>query len=903
VRFTLLIALTLTAALTADSTAEVRRDRHGDPLPAEAVQRFGLAQHRFPGAVFQFTADGKSIVAISWGRYVSRLDASTGRVTEHFTLPVEDAHNAHLFPDGRRAILVRRPPDGFGGDISWEVWDLERRAAVNTVSAVQWDWEPTFGPAGDLIAATSHRSGTDAAAIVLHLIDARTGRVREIDRLALEPGQSQCQLRAVVSTDRKQVVYGSWSNGIAHLRAWDVATASSPWDARVAISNSPQIAPLPAGKWLVYDREKNRVIDGASGKESDDRAPNVSGVTIVYVTPQGHRLVLASVAAGQRLHVWDGPTGRSRSGSDGWAVEPPASWSLVPSPGGKTALIDGSEARLVDLETGKVVWGDTWADGHTAAVEQLRISADGSRLASAAADGTIRVWDATDGRPLGLWKATGYSTGHPYWSHGSSGFGIVNQVPMDLSADGHQLLFIESAGFQEPTTIRIANVSTGKAAASRPLPVAKAVAGWPELPGAAAFSPDGGSVVVTYGTGGDTSVFTANQTTARWDVATDRWTVLGRTEGAPVSRTAVGRSRPVRLTYGKVHSTATAREVLELTGAGFGPLALSADDRLVAGVGRATEDRAQGLRPDIQDLRVWDARTGEVVARIPWGLPDLQGPAPWSPYSHRTGPNPSELRWAWPKVMALNATGRLLATSDPAGVRLWDVTSGRVIHTYPVAERPPIDHAEGRVAEALAFTPDGSRLATGMPDGTILFWRVPTLSPNPPKVGDLPDVWADLTGPDPVKGWRAAWRLMDDPTAAVRLIRDRLKPAAPIPAADVARLLADVDAPDFRRREGAAKRLTAAIDQLLPAVTAAEKSPGASPELRERLRKVLAAAPADDRPLPAWAAAQSRAVAVLEHAGTADARAALRELAGGAPGAWLTREAEAAMSRPGTQSK
>jgi hypothetical protein len=248
-------------------------------------------------------------------------------------------------------------------------------------------------------------------------------------------------------------------------------------------------------------------------------------------------------------------------------------------------------------------------------------------------------------------------------------------------------------------------------------------------------------------------------------------------------------------------------------------------------------------------------------------------------------------------MMALNSTGRVLATSDLAGVRVWDVATGRVIHTCPIMKRPPLDHAKGRVAEALAFTPDGSRLATGMPAGTVLFWPVPNPPLAPAMAGELPGLWADLAGPDAGKGWRAAWRLMDDPAAAVKLIRTNLKPVERVPAADVARLLADADASDFRRREAATRRLMAIADQALPAVTEAAKAAGDSAELRERLGKVLDAAPGDERPPLPWAAAHSRAVALLEHIHTSDGTAALRDLAAGPPGAWLTREARAARAR------
>ncbi|HKB06518.1 MAG TPA: hypothetical protein VKD90_30260, partial [Gemmataceae bacterium] len=192
-----LLLLLFASPVSAWPWPEPRRDVHGDPLPAGAVQRLGMARYRFPGAVFQFPPDGKSIVAVSWGRYVSRLDAKTGRVSERFTLPVEDARDAYLFPDGRRAILARRPPRGWNGSIHWEVWDLERRVRVSDVSGVQWDWEPAFEPGGDLIAAASLWRGTEGEAVTLHLIDARTGRVREVDRVAVLPGPNQRSVHPV----------------------------------------------------------------------------------------------------------------------------------------------------------------------------------------------------------------------------------------------------------------------------------------------------------------------------------------------------------------------------------------------------------------------------------------------------------------------------------------------------------------------------------------------------------------------------------------------------------------------------------------------------------------------------------------------------------------------------------
>src|SRR4051794_408051 len=72
-------------------------DLYGGPLPPGAVQRLGTVRHRVLGETFRFTPDGKSIVAIAWGRYGSVIDVRSGAVTDRWTLPVVDARSAVLF--------------------------------------------------------------------------------------------------------------------------------------------------------------------------------------------------------------------------------------------------------------------------------------------------------------------------------------------------------------------------------------------------------------------------------------------------------------------------------------------------------------------------------------------------------------------------------------------------------------------------------------------------------------------------------------------------------------------------------------------------------------------------------------------------------------------------------------
>lgn len=71
---------------------------------------------------------------------------------------------------------------------------------------------------------------------------------------------------------------------------------------------------------------------------------------------------------------------------------------------------------------------------------------------------------------------------------------------------------------------------------------------------------------------------------------------------------------------------------------------------------------------------------------------------------------------ARPSVLAVSADGRLLATSHREQIRLWD-GSGKLLRTF--------GHEFGGVS-SLAFSPDGSMLASAGLDANVLFWDVST---------------------------------------------------------------------------------------------------------------------------------------------------------------------------------
>jgi hypothetical protein len=197
----------------------------------------------------------------------------------------------------------------------------------------------------------------------------------------------------------------------------------------------------------------------------------------------------------------------------------------------------------------------------------------------------------------------------------------------------------------------------------------------------------------------------------------------------------------------------------------------------------------------------------------------------------------------------------------------------------------------------VCFSPDGRRLASAGDDNFVLVWRVPR-GRTPPAARlsreALGRLWDDLSGADAARAYRAVWGLADHPDQAVPLLGGHLRPVSAVDARRVAALVKDLGGEDFEVRARAAEGLVALGEPVAPALRKALAA-AKDPDLRLRLNVVLRKLDPDE--LPPERLRALRAVGVLEYAGTAEARKLLKELAGGVEGAWLTKQARAALDR------
>ncbi|MCI0461587.1 MAG: WD40 repeat domain-containing protein [Gemmataceae bacterium] len=489
----------------------------------------------------------------------------------------------------------------------------------------------------------------------------------------------------------------------------------------------------------------------------------------------------------------------------------------------------------------------------------LLFSPDGMTLYSAALDGTIRTHDATTGAERKRIDA-----------HKDGTYALA------LSADGQLLASAGGDG-----VVRLWDAAT--------LKPRRALEGHKQEVFAVALSPDGKMIA----SGG------ADKHVRLWDLAT-----------------------------GKLLRLFTAHE-LSVTGLAFAP-AGSSPVLASAGSARATVPGFFVGAVHSDQIRLWDPATGKelrkldvrgtAVAFAPDGemvaagggyIHGMQLPGGGMRFDggHRVGVAVAGKERLLIKgqggALALSLDGKFLATAWGSRllhqgqfgvenetrhrrVALWELASGTEVLQLPLD-----------MATVVAISPDSKRIAAGRLDGSVV---VQLLLPGGWDAGKrLDDLtameferhWEALAGKEPAAAYSALWALASAGDRAAGHLKQRLEPVAPA-GKQVQQLVNNLDSKRFAVREAAFRELKKLGGRIEPELRQALKGQ-LSPEVRARIESLLA--PFERHPGTPEELRQTRAVQVLERIGSAEARAVLRRLAEGSPGAWLTNEARAALAR------
>jgi WD40 repeat protein len=404
----------------------------------------------------------------------------------------------------------------------------------------------------------------------------------------------------------------------------------------------------------------------------------------------GDARVLAS--ASDDLTLWDVSSGQSLTDvpQDSWV----AALAFHPDPSFLATGHDEGDVRCWDLTAHQALHT---LKHHKKAISALAYSADGARLAVASEDKSISLWDTKTGTLLGVlqghtdripalaWHPSGRWLVSAGWDTTARVWDVAQLQPAILlnthsgqvtsvafSRDGNLLACADSnlaVHVWDFDTKKTLHVLKGPQSEIRAL----------------AFSPDGGRLAAN----GDRLIHLWNPRTGE-----------GQTGSAPRAgaRTSVSLSKDGALlaTNGgglapRVWNLAAQKIALSLeAGDAVHSLVFSPDGRTLAGgVG--------------DHVRLWNATTGALKG-------DWDGPE--EPVT----------------AVAMSPDGAMLASASSSGtaVWLWRVSDGEPTLLIP-------DALDGCTVEALAFLPDGQRLAvggidwlaTGGSNGAIALWNLP----------------------------------------------------------------------------------------------------------------------------------------------------------------------------------
>jgi WD40 repeat protein len=618
--------------------------------------------------------------------------------------------------------------------------------------------------------------------------------------------------------------------------------------------NIKGLAFSPDGLTLVtaHDGTDLRCWDVKERKELRRFGPK--GATCVAFSPDGKAIATATFSD-PSIVLWRVESGEMMRRFKGHSTSTVA---LSFSPDGRTVAAGslGGTIRLWDVESGQEL---QCLSGHHGLVGQLAFSPDGKMLASGGKDATIRLWDVASG------EARLAARGHN---------GAVNSIA--VSPDGETLASggdDQAVRFWDGRSFRMI----------QDLATAGSVR-------AVSYSPRG-DVVAFAGSHGTLGVW-ESKTEVRWD-AKDSESLYNSLTWVNTGRTLVcGEYHGVECWDTVTHKR---DKLLTLIGDAAG----SSDGRLLAVWAN-------------QEIRVWDMAAEKQCFKHPLmtddGGSDEATCAAFSPddsvlvcatqygsinlldatNGQRIVTTPAGKHF--PMSIAFSPDARLLASGGgDETVRLWELATGREVCAL---------RGHRGTVNCVAFFPDGRRLASGAGDTTVLIWDWCTREDG--DTLDLGDAaarnraWDDLADADAKTAFRVVRVLIAAGDEGVGFLHDHLHPLPSPERQRLDRLVADLDSQDFDTREKAEKDLRQLGRVAEPWLR--RTATGDSVEARRRAAELLAAI----RPwvnLDAEERQAGRAVLVLEQIGTPKARELLERLAAGAEGAWLTREAHAALDR------
>ena len=310
-----------------------------------------------------------------------------------------------------------------------------------------WDAEtgyellnPLEGHSNTVVTASFSRDGkrviSASADSTIRIWDVKTGE--QIGKPMYHENYVKC---AFFSPDGKSVVSTSYDKT---TRIWDVKSGKQigePLTGHTDDVNFVVFSPKGDKIFSASDDKTIRIWDAKSGKQiGEPLTGHTDGVKTIAFNRDGDKIVSAS--SDKTIRIWDAKSGKQigalLTGHTLWTN------SVAFSPDGEHIVATekyGDGEIIWNTKNGESIVLPFILKGHTGDVNSVAFSPGGEKLVSASDDETIRIWDTTSGKQIGI-----PLTGHRNW---------VNSVA--FNRDGDKIISASN-----DKTIRIWDAKSGK---------------------------------------------------------------------------------------------------------------------------------------------------------------------------------------------------------------------------------------------------------------------------------------------------------------------------------------------------------------------------------------------------------------------------------------------------------
>jgi WD40 repeat protein len=820
----------------APQAKQPRLDLYGDPLPEGAIARLGTVRldHGGPVGCLLYSHDGKTVISGGSTKTVRWWDVVSGKEVRRFVVP------QRKMPDGKEIVVCSLALSSDGNIL-----------AVGASDGTIYLWDIA---SGKLLRMCQGDKGGMAAYSV-----------------------------AFSRNDRVLASCGGFAERSSQVRLWEVSTGKELRRLPVGVQCLYSVAFSPISDTLAVSGDATiLVLDSGTGKVLHKLQKHINVIIGVAFSRDG--TTLASIEAGRDerdseffVRLWDVESGQQiqRLGHQNWvqAVAFGADGMLAASsndicfwdsksgkrlrhssepffdvrclafsPDGKTLACGNGEGVISFCDVGAATRA-RHTPRHQAGLQSVAISPDGRTLATASADCSVGLWDVASAKQVR--RLTGHKGGVRFVAFSPSGMLLASASVDNVypSRDMHGVILCDGATGAEMRRIKgccVAFSPDGKQIACGGFDDESDPRYWPGI--IRLYEVETGKLIRS---------FRGHKSGVR--------NIAFSPDGKTLASVSMGNlflsDVPMEGPTLRLWDVASGRERYQLDGPSF--LAFSPDGKLLV---TANEGSNQ--------VHVWEVATGK--KRRVAELKNLLSVS----------------------SLLFMPDGRTLVVGGSRGeVDVFDLATG--------SELGCIRGHAGAV-NGLALSPDAKRLFSGSADTTALVWDLPSVF-TPPRFGLVPlagggikTLWACLASADAIKADQAIWALSDSPQASVSFLKENLHPAVGADAEHTDKLIAELDSDRFAAREKASKELED-LGELARQIISKALADKPTLEVRQRLEPLLAKI--ERQELSAIALRQVRAMEVLEHIATPEARDLLKNLAAGAPEARSTQDAKAALAR------